>query len=304
MPIKVTIVVLTYNHEQFITDALSSIFAQDVNFKFEILVADDGSEDGTVGIVGKFQIEYPGVITLLNSSKNKGIRSSILGIIPKVKGEYFAILDGDDYWTNPNKLQKQIDFLEVNSDFAGCFHDVEIINTVNSGNQYFEASKLYSQRYYYQETLYFEGLVGRKAIIPSSSIVLKSDFIKTLNTEYLEDNYSTLWKLSLFALKGRKLKYFNEVWSVYRNHDQGISKGNPQNFHYSHIRFLKKIVKIKAFKYYKYDIYQSIVNEYKIILDSKTNKVKRGTFKNYLTAEVLKMRYYKKKLNEVRKGNS
>lgn len=303
MSVKVTVVVLTYNHEKFIADALNSIFSQDVNFKIEVLVADDGSKDNTAEIVKTFQNKYPETIVYLRSSNNKGIRSSILEIAPKVNGDFFAILDGDDYWTDSKKLQNQIDFLEANSDFAGCFHDVEIKNTVIQGNQYFEVSKLYSQRYPYKQSLYFEDVVARNAIIPSSSLVLRSDFIESLNLEYLEDNYSTLWKLSLFSLKGRQLKYFNEVWSVYRNHDQGISKGDSQYFHFSHIRFLKRIVKIKEFKYYRYDIYQSIANEYKIILNSKS-KVKRNTFQKYLVAELFKIWYYKLKLYEISKHNS
>lgn len=307
MPVKVTIVILTYNHEQYIADALDSVFSQQTDFQFEVLVSNDGSTDHTSEIIKKYETKYTDKLTVLASSENRGIRSSLLDLAALIKGKYLAILDGDDYWKHPFKLQKQIDFLDNNQEFAGSFHDTEIQDTVTSGNQYFESSNSYSQRYPYKKHLYFEDVVSRNVIIPSSSLILRTDFLSTVDPGYLDDNYSTLWKLSVFAIKGSKLNYTNEAWSVYRNHNQGISKGDPLAFHLSHIRFLKKLAKDERYTYYKYAIYQSIVNEYKIILDSKdTDKSKKRTFfRYYLFAEIHKIWHYNKKLNEsIKEGNN
>lgn len=110
---------LAYNHEKYIRQAIESILSQEVNFKLEILVADDASTDRTPEILKALQKENPSVIKVLNSSVNKGIVGNAALTTPEFRGEYIAFLDGDDYWENPSKLQQQIDFLDEHPEYNG-----------------------------------------------------------------------------------------------------------------------------------------------------------------------------------------
>src|SRR5690606_29466173 len=126
--VKVVIVVVTYNHERYIQQAIESILNQEVNFSFKIIIADDGSKDQTVQIIQSYQEKYPDTIEILNHAQNYGVLANVLRIIPSVNAEYFGILDGDDHWTHTLKLQKQVDFLDQNKEFNGVFHDSEIVH--------------------------------------------------------------------------------------------------------------------------------------------------------------------------------
>ena len=107
---------LAYNHEKFIRDALEGFVSQKTNFRYEVLVHDDASTDGTARIIREYEEKYPDIIKPIYQKENqysKGI--DIVGTIitPRLKGTYIAICEGDDYWTDPEKLQRQVDILEA-----------------------------------------------------------------------------------------------------------------------------------------------------------------------------------------------
>src|SRR5512133_2186068 len=110
--IKVSVLVMTYNHEKFIQQALDSVAMQETNFEYEILISEDCSTDRTRQVVLEFQGEHPDKVRLLLSEKNIHSNEVVVRGICAACGEYIAMLDGDDYWTSPNKLQKQADFLD------------------------------------------------------------------------------------------------------------------------------------------------------------------------------------------------
>lgn len=295
---KLSIVVLTYNHEKFIQKSLSSILEQKVNFEYEVLVIDDGSSDNTNRIVRELADKHP-QINLITSTENKGVRNSVFEAFENLKGEYLAVLDGDDYWCNSNKLQTQIDFLESNPDFVGTFHDAEIINEVVNGNKYFDVQKTYSQRYFFNEIVYGSEFIGRKFIIPSSSLVMRTESFVKLNLNLFHDNLSLEWKLLVMTLRGEKMKFFNEIWSVYRNHDTGISKSNKEKFHLSHIHFLESLLKEDDFHEYHLELYDGIISEMKILLENKNETDlydKKKLFKTYQKFEKKRMKAYKIRL--------
>src|SRR5690606_35489744 len=119
---------LTYNHKKFIKKALDGMLMQQTNFSFEVLVNDDASTDGTTEILEAYQQKYPGIIKPVFHKENqysKGIRGLYArNLFPLAKGKFIALCEGDDYWTDKNKLQKQVDFLENNSAYTLCGHDV------------------------------------------------------------------------------------------------------------------------------------------------------------------------------------
>lgn len=132
--VKVSIVMLTYNHEKYISQAIESIFMQKTSFAYEIVVGDDCSTDATAEILSKYEKKYPEVFRLILREKNIGATKNVYDVCMKCKGEYIAFLEGDDYWTDPDKLEKQIDFLEKNQEYIGVAHDYVMRD--NNGKEY------------------------------------------------------------------------------------------------------------------------------------------------------------------------
>src|ERR1700745_2179124 len=109
---KLSVMMITYNHEQFIAQAIESVLMQKVNFDFEIVIGEDCSTDGTRAIVLDFQHRYPGRIALILRPRNIGPMWTKESTLAACRGQYLSILEGDDYWTSTDKIQKQVDFLD------------------------------------------------------------------------------------------------------------------------------------------------------------------------------------------------
>ena len=119
--LKVSVVVATYRHEDYIAHTLESILSQKVDFDYEVLVGEDCSGDGTARIVKEFADKNPGVIIPYIREKNMGMSGNSLDLIFRTQGEYVALIEGDDYWIDENKLQKQVDFLDTHREYVACF---------------------------------------------------------------------------------------------------------------------------------------------------------------------------------------
>ena len=130
----VSVVVVTYQHEKYIRECLDGILQQKTNFPFEIIIGEDQSSDGTREICKEYADKYPETIKLFLRSRKTVIyidgkatgRYNFLENLKSSQGKYTAICEGDDYWSDPNKLQKQVDFLEANEEYAGCYHNSEV----------------------------------------------------------------------------------------------------------------------------------------------------------------------------------
>ena len=125
---KVSVLVMTYNHEKFIRQTLDSVAMQETNFEYEILISEDCSTDCTREIVVEFQKAHPKQVRLLLSEKNIHSNEIVVRGIRAARGQYIALLDGDDYWTSPHKLQKQADFLDRHPECSLCFHNARILH--------------------------------------------------------------------------------------------------------------------------------------------------------------------------------
>ena len=123
-----SVVVLAYNHEKYIRQALDSILMQRVTFSLEILVGDDASSDGTPDILREYNEKYPGLFTMVLRRSNLGPSKNDYDLNLRAKGKYIAHLEGDDYWTDPYKLQKQIDFLEEHPEYSACTHLYSLVD--------------------------------------------------------------------------------------------------------------------------------------------------------------------------------
>ncbi|MBL8356229.1 MAG: glycosyltransferase [Delftia acidovorans] len=119
----VSILCLAYNHEKFLSQALDSFLMQRTDFSFEIVVGEDCSQDGTAEILSDYAERFPGKIHAIFNTSNIGMIQNAMRTHELCRGKYIASCEGDDYWTDPEKLQKQVDFLEKNPDYVLCFHD-------------------------------------------------------------------------------------------------------------------------------------------------------------------------------------
>jgi glycosyltransferase involved in cell wall biosynthesis len=126
---KLTVIVLTYNHEPYIRQALDSVLAQQTDFDFEALVCEDYSTDATRQIVQEYAEAHPGKIHLLLSEKNNGAWVGFKRALEATQGEYLAFLDGDDYWTSPHKLQKQVDFMTSHPELTLSWHNFRMVDS-------------------------------------------------------------------------------------------------------------------------------------------------------------------------------
>lgn len=129
--VMVSVCVITFNHKDYIRKTLDGILMQNIDFPIEIIIHDDASSDGTADIVREYHNKYPDIIRPILQTENqfqKKIPAFQQHIIPLLRGKYVAHCEGDDYWTDPNKLKKQIDFLECNPDFIAVTHNVEYID--------------------------------------------------------------------------------------------------------------------------------------------------------------------------------
>lgn len=118
----VSVVTITYNHAPYIAKCIEGVLMQQVNFPMEFIIAEDCSTDGTRAICEEYAQKYPDLIRLLPSEGNMGAVRNEQRAFEAARGKYIATCEGDDYWTDPLKLQRQVDFLESHSDYSVCFH--------------------------------------------------------------------------------------------------------------------------------------------------------------------------------------
>ncbi len=129
--VKVQVVCVTYNQKDYIKDALDSFIMQKTNFKFQVLVGDDCSTDGTSEVVAEYARKYPDIIVHIRREQNLGCLKNFIDLCEQVTAKYAAFCDGDDYWTDENKLQIQFDYMEKNTDVNVCAHNVLVKMEVN-----------------------------------------------------------------------------------------------------------------------------------------------------------------------------
>src|SRR5438094_537303 len=126
---SVSICMITYNHEKFVAEAIESVLKQKTTFPIELVIGDDKSTDSTPAIIKGYAEKYPGILKVRYNKENAGVVLNTVKTIEECSGKYIAMLEGDDYWTDPLKLQKQVDFLEKNPDFACSFHNVMVLKS-------------------------------------------------------------------------------------------------------------------------------------------------------------------------------
>ena len=220
----VSICCLTYNHAQFIRKCLDGFLMQQTDFPIEILIHDDCSTDGTTDIIREYEAKYPELIFPLYEEENQYSRGGAgkmdLYNYSRARGKYIAYCEGDDYWTDPLKLQKQVDFMEVNPEYSVCFHNYEEYD-VRTNNRQSATNTLKftddSNGVDISTKLYFENSNNCR---PLTMLFRFScfNFDWRERYKYYRDTHEIYHLLN--EGNGR---YLNFVGGVYNKHDGGVS---------------------------------------------------------------------------------
>lgn len=142
---KLSVLFITYNHEPYLRQSLDAVLSQECNFDYEIVVGEDCSTDNTRAILLEYKEKYPERIRLLFRNKNFGRPTmNVYDTGMHCKGDYIAFLEGDDYWTDVHKLQKQVDFLDAHPEYMGCTHTCEVVDKYGNPESDVEAVNLYN----------------------------------------------------------------------------------------------------------------------------------------------------------------
>lgn len=207
----VSIDCMAYNHEAYIRKALEGFLMQKTDFTFEVLIHDDASTDQTANIIRKYEKIYPDIIKPIYQKENqysKGVEISKEFQYTRASGKYIAICEGDDYWIDPLKLQKQVDFLEENSDFSmSCHNAITLWEYKQKRPELFTPDDLPSVL----------GItdVLKGWLIPSASILFRTKLAQQL-PDWQSKVYNGDYFLHLWCAHHGKIKYFDELMGIYR----------------------------------------------------------------------------------------
>ena len=275
-----SIIVLVYNQEQYIIQTLEGLLMQRTSFSYEIIVHDDASTDDTSNIIREYASNYPNIIKPIFQQENKysiyGINYLFEYIISKTRGRYVAMCAGDDYWIDPLKLQKQVDFLENNPSF-GLIHTRAAI--YNEENRKFEGIHGY-------EVDDFESLLTENSIATLTVCLRKSLFKQYIievnpksHTEWKAEDLPT-W---LWFINHSKIKFLDEITCVYRKHEQSIShnKNEVKNLEFSEgvysivDYYLNKYPKLSSEKKIRARYYSNMIKMY--FLNKRWDGIREST---------------------------
>lgn len=209
-PIMVSVLTTTYNHAPFVRQTLDSILGQKTNFPVEIIVHDDASTDGTAEIIREYAAKHPERIRPILQEENQYSKGNnvydFMG--PLIRGKYVAQCEGDDYWCDENKLQRQVDFLEQHADYIACVHNTR---RVEYGRR---RSEILFPTDGDRDVTFSELVQGGNACFHSSSLVMRSSF--RLPEVFQEITAFGDYCVNVALGLSGKIRYFDMVMSVYR----------------------------------------------------------------------------------------
>lgn len=215
----VSVAMLAYNHEHYLAHAIESVLAQEVDFPIEIVVGEDCSADGTRRILMEFAGRYPTIVRPLLRPANIGMHANAASVLEACRGEFVALLEGDDYWTDPQKLQLQVDLLRADSTLVGCYHRVSNVVDTELGTP----GSLSAPCPRPDHRLAFEDLLWG-CIMPTCSVVYRRsawdgypDWLATLG--------GGDWGIFLLLAQKGDFGYLPRVLGAYRQHPTGAWTG-------------------------------------------------------------------------------
>lgn len=211
--VLVSISCITYNHVQYIRQCLDGFLMQHTNFAFEVLIHDDCSTDGTTEIIKEYELMYPDIIKPIYEKENQYQQGkpsgSVVWNFPRAQGKYIALCEGDDYWTDPLKLQKQVDFLEANPDYGMCYTQSRV---------FYQSSNVFGPIFGGETPNTFASIANENRI-PTQTVIFKADQLRKYIYEI--DSTGKGWKMGdypmyLWFAANSKIHFISTPTAVYR----------------------------------------------------------------------------------------
>lgn len=222
----VSIICLTYNHASYIRECLDGFLMQQTDFPYEVIIHDDASTDGTTEIIKEYATKYPNIIKPIIQTENQYSKHHKFGLIIEdcfshSLGEYIALCEGDDYWTDCQKLQIQVNFMKNHKDYTMCFHNA-LSKWEYGGRDTAIFSNIKNRDYSGKEI--FEGW-----IVPTASTLIKADVLGSQLYKSILKNPDFIYgDTPLFCTCGAlgKIRGLNRVMSVYRRNQNSVTNAN------------------------------------------------------------------------------
>jgi len=202
---------ITYNHEKFIGQAIESVLMQETEFQVELVIGEDFSTDGTRQIVRDYAARYPQVIHALLQERNLGMQKNASTVLNACRGEYLAILEGDDYWTDPSKIARQVGLMDADPATSLCFHRVAEFDETQGKE--LGAIPVKDMRDFQDPV---EELI-RHNFIPTTSRMLRRSSMPVLDSGF-ENLQLGDWPSSIMIALNGKIGFIPEIMAVYRLH--------------------------------------------------------------------------------------
>jgi glycosyltransferase involved in cell wall biosynthesis len=260
----VSVVMITYAHEKYIENAIEGVLSQNCTFNFELIIADDSSSDNTNFIIDNIIKNHinGNIVKYKRHNVNIGMMPNFIWGLSQANGKYIALCEGDDFWTDSYKLQKQVDFLETNQNFSMCFHSVEILNeTINSNFRYPKP---------FNNILKFHDILFRH-YIPTCSLVFVNDLLERPLPDWLNNSKMGDIPIELFLADKGKVFYMNDNMAVYRLNNGGITQNKE------HIRNGRK-----AYNFLYLNLRKHFGTRYFILFTIMIFKNKIGSIKDFI----------------------
>ena len=255
----VSVCCITFNQENYIVQTIEGFLMQKTSFPIEIIIHDDASTDNTTKIVREYAEKYPEVIVPIFQTENQYSKrqGNVLTkfVFPRASGKYIAICEGDDYWTDPQKLQRQVDFLEENPDYGLVYTRVKIFE--QNENAFLKTTLGRPSKSY--ESLFLT--IG----IPTLSTLFRRSFLKDYYTEVVP--FAISWRMGdfplwLFIARHCKLHFIDDVTATYRMLPESASHSKKLS---ANLIFLKSGFEIRNFFALKYAVSQKVVKRYTML---------------------------------------
>ena len=265
----VSVVMITYCHDKFIGKAIESILNQKLDYELELIIADDSSPDKTESIVTGIMEshEKSSVIKYFRHNVNKGMMSNFAWALSQAKGSYIAICEGDDYWTDNEKLNKQVSFLARNIAFSFCFHSVKVTGSSKDYEYHFRIPR--------KSVLYIYDIIFRH-YIPTCSIVFRKEFLPETFPSWFENSIVGDIPLEIILASKGPVKYIDQSMAVYRKHANGITfnRLHQQESKKGFINLYKNLRKYFKGQYWIYFNFMILKNFIGLIKDKIIYKLK------------------------------
>jgi len=288
--ITVSVIMITYAHEKYIQQAINGVLMQNVNFHVELIIADDCSKDDTESIVSSYS-NHPNFnwIKYTKHRINKGMMPNFIWSLKQAKGKYIALCEGDDYWIDQFKLQKQVDFLENNSKYVCCITESIVGDNINQS--------LFTNISTYSDISSEQILV--ESNFATNTIVFINNIINSSLNLFIESPLGDTLALYLLSLHGR-IKFIPVSTGFYRKHIGGVYTGSDSFVKTERqIFFLKLLLDNKFLKHEK--LIQRLISS--MYLDLAYNYAYKGyklkTFSIFRRISILHYFYNLKKLSKI-----